>query len=214
MQDRRAARFAGFVAASFAVHMALLLAWGGSAHVDSLETASEAVLTVSLGNEQLPAKSVERRSRTNTSTQQMQRADMRQVAPTEDAGSSASSAIPDISDPDGAAEGRTAAENTPAEPETRAWLRARVSYALGRYFTYPPLARQRGLSGTVVLSYRVEADGRLEDIAVAQSSGYTLLDRSALTDLARVPPLTDAIPRLRGATLEETLAVIYRLRDN
>jgi protein TonB len=213
MQDRRAARSVVFVAASLAAHTALLLLWGGSAHVDSLETASDAVLTVSLASEPQPGKSKERRSRTDTSTQQILRAGKRQVAPTEDAGSSASSAAPDMPETDSTAEGRTA-ENTPAEPETRAWLRARVSYALGRYFTYPPLARQRGLSGTVVLSYRVEADGRLEDIAVARSSGYALLDRSALIDLARVPPLTDAIPRLRGATLEETLAVIYRLRDN
>lgn len=103
---------------------------------------------------------------------------------------------------------------TDVSAATRNWLRARITDELGRYFTYPWIARQRGLSGTVVLAYRVEASGELRDIAVARSSGYALLDRAALADLRRVPPLRDAVPRLRGEPVEDTLAVIYRLRDN
>ena len=46
--------------------------------------------------------------------------------------------------------------------------------------TYPLLARRRGYAGVVMLSVEVLADGRVGHLEMKKSSGYDLLDRSAL----------------------------------
>jgi len=45
---------------------------------------------------------------------------------------------------------------------------------------YPMAARLRGYEGVVLLSVDVSADGRVGDLTVKRSSGYEILDRSAL----------------------------------
>lgn len=45
---------------------------------------------------------------------------------------------------------------------------------------YPPAARQRLYQGTVLLAVLVNAQGRVENLEVATSSGHPLLDRAAL----------------------------------
>ena len=48
---------------------------------------------------------------------------------------------------------------------------------------YPPLAIRRQYEGTVLLDVLVDEDGRVVDLKVARSSGYRILDRSALADV-------------------------------
>lgn len=50
---------------------------------------------------------------------------------------------------------------------------------------YPPLSRRRGEEGTVIISLKVTADGRPEDIQIRQSSGYPLLDKAARSAIMR-----------------------------
>jgi periplasmic protein TonB len=50
---------------------------------------------------------------------------------------------------------------------------------------YPAVARRRGYEGTVLLDVLVDREGRAAEVKVAQSSGYALLDRSALTNVRR-----------------------------
>lgn len=45
---------------------------------------------------------------------------------------------------------------------------------------YPLAARRRGYQGTVVLNVLVNAEGRVENLWVADSSGYRLLDNAAV----------------------------------
>ncbi len=45
---------------------------------------------------------------------------------------------------------------------------------------YPRVARKRGYEGVVLLKVLVGGDGRVEDLLVSKSSGYDVLDRSAL----------------------------------
>lgn len=44
---------------------------------------------------------------------------------------------------------------------------------------YPRLARQRGMQGVVLLSVRVDAEGRPLDVDLKQSSGFSVLDGAA-----------------------------------
>ena len=66
----------------------------------------------------------------------------------------------------------------PRGPTLEARLHAiqqRVQAAL----VYPPLARMRHTEGTALLAFAIGADGRAKQIAVARSSGFSILDRAA-----------------------------------
>jgi len=97
------------------------------------------------------------------------------------------------------------------EPLPRAWISARVEADLARHFDYPYLARLRGWEGTVWLAFRLEADGRLEAVRLARSSGFAALDSAALHSLERVERLPQAVAWLQGHPLDIELPVIYRL---
>lgn len=85
---------------------------------------------------------------------------------------------------------------------------------LSRYLAYPPLARERGWEGTVLLGLRVESDGHLEKIRIERSSGYAVLDHSALNSLSRLGHLAGASLWLNGRGVDVQLPVIYRLVEN
>lgn len=108
------------------------------------------------------------------------------------------------------------APGTMAAPETalRNQLLGELQTRLSRYLVYPPLARERGWEGTVLLGLRVESDGHIEKIRIERSSGYAVLDRSALNSLNRLAHLAGASAWLNGHGLDMQLPVIYRLIEN
>ncbi|MBW1706030.1 MAG: energy transducer TonB [Deltaproteobacteria bacterium] len=48
---------------------------------------------------------------------------------------------------------------------------------------YPKIARKRGYQGTVVIEVLVDRDGRVGDLRVSESSGYSILDRAAMASV-------------------------------
>jgi protein TonB len=54
-------------------------------------------------------------------------------------------------------------------------------YRINRPPHYPPLAREEGIEGTVMLDVRVDTTGRVQEVHLAASSGSALLDQAALT---------------------------------
>jgi protein TonB len=112
-------------------------------------------------------------------------------------------------------------QNRPGdEPESgtetgiRNQLLGELHTSLSRYLVYPPLARSRGWEGTVLLGLRVESNGHLEKIRIEHSSGYAVLDNSALNSLNRLDRLAEASVWLNGHGLDMQLPVIYRLIEN
>ncbi|MCR4333080.1 MAG: energy transducer TonB [Sulfuricaulis sp.] len=103
-----------------------------------------------------------------------------------------------------------------AAPETalRNQLLGELQTRLSRYLVYPPLARERGWEGTVLLGLRVESDGHIEKVRIEHSSGYAVLDRSALNSLNRLAHLAGASDWLNGRGFDMQLPVIYRLIEN
>lgn len=86
-----------------------------------------------------------------------------------------------------------AARSAPEAAYLEAWIRKveRVGN-----LNYPDEARRRGLSGSLVLSVRLDADGQVQDIAIAQSSGEPILDQAAIriVELAQpFAPFTDSM---------------------
>ena len=85
--------------------------------------------------------------------------------------------------------------------------RAQVVSDFARYFYYPAIARQRGWEGQVVLGFRIDRDGRLQERHVAHTSGFAVLDRAALDSLSKVERVTVA----GGAPFDMRIPVLYRL---
>ncbi len=94
----------------------------------------------------------------------------------------------------------------------KAQIRARLYTDLARYFDYPYAARLRGWEGTVLLAFNIEVNGRLESIRVARSSGYAVLDDSALSALRKIQRLAETNALFPGHELAMQIPVIYRLR--
>lgn len=98
--------------------------------------------------------------------------------------------------------------------KAHARIRSHLLSDLARHFHYPLLARQRGWEGTVLLGLRIESDGHLDKIRIERSSGYAVLDHSALNSLIRLGHLAEASSWLNGRDLDMQLPVIYRLVEN
>jgi protein TonB len=94
---------------------------------------------------------------------------------------------------------------------TAAAVLGKVRSRLARYLAYPALARARGWEGTVLVGFRLALDGQLEAIRVARSSGYDILDASALDSLGKVGRLDDVAGTSAAQPHQLELAVMYRL---
>lgn len=103
---------------------------------------------------------------------------------------------------------QAASEITPATP-----VRLTAQYAASnRKPTYPTLARRHGEQGTVILRIYVTVEGKADQAKVQQSSGYPLLDESAISAVRtwRFQPAT-----VSGQPVAEwyQLAIPFKLID-
>lgn len=97
-----------------------------------------------------------------------------------------------------------------AQPYTAAYLNA--EYDKNPKPDYPSIARSRGWQGKVILRVQISAAGKVESVAVEQSSGHELLDESALTavrDWLFVP----AIQANQPIASSVLVPIIFSLRD-
>jgi TonB family protein len=102
------------------------------------------------------------------------------------------------------------AGDPPADTVNR--IKAHLYTDLARHFDYPGIARQRGWEGRVMLAVNVASDGQLQQIRVARSSGFAILDDSALQSLRQVDRIGEAVALLNGRMLAMQIPVIYRLQ--
>lgn len=106
----------------------------------------------------------------------------------------------------------TSASRAEREQEQRNFLLGKVRSLLSQHFSYPLRARQRGWEGEVLLGFQVDENGKLNKVHLARSSGYSLLDKSALAALLRVKDISILETRPHGP-MELQLPVIYQLRE-
>lgn len=120
---------------------------------------------------------------------------------------------PALSSTTGSSTAASAAAMEANQAAVRKEVRTLLLKDLARRFNYPLIARRRGWQGRVLLSITVRSNGTLARVHVTQSSGFDILDRSAVNTLRSVGQLADASPSLRGQSLELLLPVVYRLTD-
>jgi len=85
-----------------------------------------------------------------------------------------------------------------------------MQLALARHFRYPFQALRRGLEGEVIVAFTLKVDGQIENIRIASSSGYSILDSAALQTLNKV----SRIERTLDHAYSFKLPVIYQLQDS
>jgi TonB family protein len=107
----------------------------------------------------------------------------------------------------------TAAPSQPRQAaisDTRlADFRANLSRKLASAFRYPTMARERNKTGTVSVSFELDANGNVTKASVVQSSGHDELDADALATIRRAAPFE---PPPQGAPRSYTFPIAYRLR--
>jgi protein TonB len=208
------APLARWMALSLGLHLALLAAWSSA---PKLAGQRETVLSISLVSatrqshparlspQHKPTQAIT--SRTNDRPPVFERMNTASVAVEHPASShvqqTAAVMAGDVSDGSGQDSGTS-----------EAYIRAQLRDDLARHFDYPLVARMRGWQGTVLLGLRVESDGRLDQVHIENSSGYAVLDRSALNSVNRLDYLTEAVAWLNGRSHDIQLPVIYRLVEN
>jgi len=87
--------------------------------------------------------------------------------------------LPDVPGLTGAAAPRAEGESAPA-PAAEEIVKAIPAYRDNPRPEYPRMAKRRGYEGTVLLEVLVNRGGRVEDLRIIESSGYDVLDTSAV----------------------------------
>jgi TonB family protein len=95
----------------------------------------------------------------------------------------------------------------------RARILSQIRHDLSQYFYYPPLARRKGMQGTVLLSFGISGQGAIHDIRVVKSSGYAILDLAAQDAMQRLEKLSWYAASLHGKNMDLELPVIFRLTE-
>jgi len=98
------------------------------------------------------------------------------------------------------------------EQAQRNFLLGKIRSLLTQHFSYPLRARQRGWEGEVLLGFQVDKNGRLGNVHLARSSGYSLLDEYALAALTQIKNIT-LFDEHSFPSMELQLPVLYQLRE-
>ncbi|HEC20553.1 MAG TPA: energy transducer TonB [Gammaproteobacteria bacterium] len=97
--------------------------------------------------------------------------------------------------------------------DQRNYLLGEVQHRLRKYLSYPPRARRRGWQGEVHITFHINKQGQLNNIHLAKSSGYSLLDHAALSAIGKLKniSLPDELGTLQAMDL--LLPVRYQLQE-
>ena len=72
-----------------------------------------------------------------------------------------------------------------------------IKKIIEKNISYPPMARRMGWQGKVLVSFIVCKNGKVEDLQVVQSSGYSQLDKNALETVKQVGPFPSPPVRVK-----------------
>jgi len=91
--------------------------------------------------------------------------------------------------------------------------RIELASAARGFKVYPPLALERGLTGTAEIEVTLAADGRVLSVRLARSSGHALLDIQAREMLHKAAQRTPVPDSLRGREFIIHLPVVFDLKQ-
>ena len=96
----------------------------------------------------------------------------------------------------------------------RNFLLGELQNRLSRYLSYPVVARRRGWQGEVMVTFDINVTGQLNNVRLARSSGYSVLDHSAVTAINKLQQISlpDTLGQLQAMELQ--LPVRYQLHES
>lgn len=111
-----------------------------------------------------------------------------------------------------------ALEAMPAEPPAASMeavkeYRLNVARTSRQFKSYPPLARERGWEGVVLVAVAMPLAAGAPTVSLGRSSGYEVLDRQALEMVEQAVRLAVLPDGVRDRRLRISLPVEYRLAD-
>lgn len=105
------------------------------------------------------------------------------------------------------------AKNEHQQAESKAQVISIIYDKLSQYFIYPKLAQKRNWQGKVLLSLRVSSNGKINNVQINRSSGYSVLDQAAVNSLMKIgslPQLSSWLPY----EIDLKLPVVYQLTES
>lgn len=126
----------------------------------------------------------------------------------------ASAAAPAAPAPPRAAEGPApAAQTEGVDQGTLDRFRMEILAATRRYRRYPAQAMEKGWQGKVEISLAIGANGVTQSYVIKTSSGFQLLDETALDMVKKGRPWVQIPPSLRGREFVVDVPVIFDLKS-
>ena len=105
-------------------------------------------------------------------------------------------------------------QTKPDNSANRARIISKVREKMRSHFYYPRIAQTKNWHGTVKLFFNFDATGNINDIHIARSSGFSILDDAAINALSKVKQINTPhlLSLINQAPLE--LTVIYQLKES
>lgn len=103
--------------------------------------------------------------------------------------------------------------STSADEGSIQQFRQNILIATRRYKRYPAQAMEKGWQGRVVIHLVIGSNGLTQSYAVKSSSGFQMLDETALDMVKKGRPLVQVPVALRGQQFEVDVPVIFDLRE-
>lgn len=107
----------------------------------------------------------------------------------------------------------TAKESEAETHKALAQVKSDLIKKLNHNFVYPKLAQRKNWQGKVILTLHVSPSGKIENIYLATSSGYNVLDNAAIASLYKVGKLHN-ISTWFSNGINLNLPVIYKLTES
>ena len=79
---------------------------------------------------------------------------------------------------------------------------------------YPAEAQKAGVSGRVYVSFIVDDNGNVNDVKLAKSSGFSMLDEEAIRVISEMPRWTPGKQRGQAVNVSYTVPINFQLNDD
>ena len=85
-----------------------------------------------------------------------------------------------------------------------------ITHFIRRNFTYPEEAAMEGIEGTVIISYEIDEQGKIDNIKIVKGVGYGL-DEAAIELIKKMPNYEPAKLNSRNVRTKLTIPVKFQL---
>jgi protein TonB len=105
----------------------------------------------------------------------------------------------------------SAVASGPADPDALESYKVQLAAYAAKYKRYPATALESHWEGIAEVKLTIGADGRIRDVAIANSSGHEVLDKVAIDMVRKAAPLTEIRPALRNREFSINLPIVFNI---